>query len=299
MVKIALHLVVLLGHIIQVSTRLKIFSTHLSGFLLPLFLIFFFFFFLFFLFFHFSVPFFDFLPLLSSLSSFFFLFSSSSLLFVSSSFPLHNSLLFFFLLPILFLFSSSSSSSLLFLFSSSFTNLFSPFLSKSLILFTGIWLDGLTGLSIALNNATYSNFAYTLAKNAALFFANGNEDGILREVSCGGIPLGNCTGADGREFKGVFVRHLAYAILDWSTSGTSASNKEAATWGRQWISKHLDSLLQNDASVLTKEGTIIFGQFFQGPYQEDDTMWISHSAGNDIVLATLQVMIAVDIDEKS
>jgi predicted alpha-1,6-mannanase (GH76 family) len=155
---------------------------------------------------------------------------------------------------------------------------------------TGIWLDGLTGLSIALNNASYSDAAFTLAKNSALFFAGGNEDGVLREVSCGGTPVGNCTGADGREFKGVFVRHLAYAMRDWEATGTAASNAEAAAWARQWVIKHLDSLLQNDASVASG-GTVLFGQFYQGPFQEDNTMWISHSAGNDIVLAGLEALM--------
>ena len=53
----------------------------------------------------------------------------------------------------------------------------------------------------------------------------------------------------------------------------------------------MNSLLQNDSSVLIKEETILFGQFYQGPYQEDNTLWISHSAGNDIVLAALEVLL--------
>ena len=102
--------------------------------------------------------------------------------------------------------------------------------------------------------------------------------------------MGNCTGADGREFKGVFVRHLAYAMRDWATTGTASSNAEAAAWARQWVIKHLDSLLQNDASVASG-GTVLFGQFYQGPFQEDNTMWISHSAGNDVVLAGLEALM--------
>ena len=154
---------------------------------------------------------------------------------------------------------------------------------------SGIWLDGLTGLSLAQNDTSYSDFAFTLAQSATSFFANGDADGVMREVSCS-QPDGDCSGADGREFKGVFIRHLAYALKDWTTAGTAASNAPAAAWARAWIAKQAASLLANDASALPPANTPLFGQLWQGPFEADNTPWISHSAGNDVVLAELMAL---------
>ena len=153
---------------------------------------------------------------------------------------------------------------------------------------SGIWLDGLTGLSIALANASFSDSAFALAQAAAAHFAGGNADGVMRELSCGNGE-GACDGADGREFKGVFARHLGYALRDWAAPGTSATNPAAAAWARAWILRQSAALLANDADS-SPGGTVLFGQLWQGPYAPDNTPWISHSAGNDVVLAALSAL---------
>jgi predicted alpha-1,6-mannanase (GH76 family) len=152
---------------------------------------------------------------------------------------------------------------------------------------SGIWLDGLTGLALATGNASFSDAAFTLAQAAASHFSGGNADGIMRELSCGNAQ-GACGGADGREFKGVFARHLSYALADWAAPGSSASNAAAAAWARAWILKHSASIVSLDAGVLSPGGTPLFGQLWQGPYAADNTPWISHSAAWDVVLAELR-----------
>ena len=154
---------------------------------------------------------------------------------------------------------------------------------------SGIWLDGLTGLSVALGDASFSDAAFKLAKSADAYFSGGAADGVMREVSCG-RPDGNCGGADGRQFKGVFARHVAYALRDWAEPGTSATNADAAAWARAWILRQSASLLSNDSSALPGQGSVLFGELWQGPFKADDTPWISHSAGNDVVLAALQAL---------
>ena len=150
---------------------------------------------------------------------------------------------------------------------------------------SGIWLDGLTGLSVALGDASFSDAAFALAQSSAAFFAAGDAGGVMREVSCG--AGGDCGGADGREFKGVYARHLAYAMREWDAPGSPATNAAAAAWARGWILNQTASVLARDASSLP-DGSPLFGRLWQGPYSPDDTPWFSHSAAWDVVLAALE-----------
>ena len=152
---------------------------------------------------------------------------------------------------------------------------------------SGIWLDGLTGLSVALGDASFSDAAFALAQSSAAFFAAGDAGGVMREVSCG--AGGDCGGADGREFKGVYARHLAYAMRAWDAPGSPATNAAAAAWARGWILNQTASVLARDASSLP-DGSPLFGRLWQGPFSPDDTPWISHSAAWDVMLAALEAL---------
>lgn len=156
---------------------------------------------------------------------------------------------------------------------------------------SGVWLDGLTGLSVATGNASYSDAAFDLARAAAAHFAGGHPDGVMRELGCGAD--GACGGPDGREFKGAFARRLSHAWADWAAPGTAASNAAAAAWARAWAAAHSSAVQTLDASTLPgSPPTPVYGQLWQGPFAVDSSPWVSHSAGWDVVLADLRTAAA-------
>ena len=55
---------------------------------------------------------------------------------------------------------------------------------------SGIWLDGLTGLSIALGDSSFSDSAFALAQAAATHFAGGNADGVKTYAHAAPAPPG-------------------------------------------------------------------------------------------------------------
>jgi len=83
------------------------------------------------------------------------------------------------------------------------------------------------------DNATLSQAA-TLAATALAHFGAGTPTGdVLVETACG--AGGVCGGLDGQQFKGVFVRHLGYALPALAAAGLPAvpTSTLAASWLRQ------------------------------------------------------------------
>jgi predicted alpha-1,6-mannanase (GH76 family) len=148
----------------------------------------------------------------------------------------------------------------------------------------GVVLSGLAMLSVAGGNVNKSTAATAnLIATTAMTYFN-TSVGVMAELSCGNG--GNCTGKDGREFKGVFVRHLAYALETLSSLSPDPGGMLAAY--REWLSVQANAVVNWD-SVTLSNGNIQFGQFWQGPFQWDNTPWVSQNSGLDAVLAILLV----------
>lgn len=75
----------------------------------------------------------------------------------------------------------------------------------------GVILSGLTRYAAIFNEPSRLADAATLAKTAVQYYGASTPRGdVLVETACG--AEGMCGGLDVQQFKGVFVRHLAYAL---------------------------------------------------------------------------------------
>jgi hypothetical protein len=75
----------------------------------------------------------------------------------------------------------------------------------------GVILSGLVRYAAIFNDPSRITAAATLAKTAVQYYGASTPRGdVLVETACG--ASGMCGGLDVQQFKGVFVRHLAYAL---------------------------------------------------------------------------------------
>jgi predicted alpha-1,6-mannanase (GH76 family) len=132
------------------------------------------------------------------------------------------------------------------------------------------WLTAGTGLSNLTGDAAFSRAAAALLRGAAAFFG-----GPTQERACG--AGGWCSTPDGRMFKGVLARHVAWALRDWGPTGAGAF---AGAWARE----NAAALLAN-GTLWGNQSLPLFGQLWQGPFRRDNTPWVAHSAGLDLLLA--------------
>jgi hypothetical protein len=138
------------------------------------------------------------------------------------------------------------------------------------------WLDAGTSLSALFGSPAYAARSAALLRGAAAYF--GGAGGVMEERNCGGAG-GWCPQSDGRMFKGVFARHAAWALRDWRAEAPGAA---AAAWA-------CTNAASLDANGTQWRGAALplWGQLWQGPYAADDTPWVAHSAGLDVMLAAL------------
>jgi len=146
----------------------------------------------------------------------------------------------------------------------------------------GVLLSGLAYLTVAKGDPSYAAKARTIADTAIAYFDSGN--GVMFERGCGGV--GKCNGADGKQFKGVFIRHLAYALK--VLAATAADPVATSAKYTAWVVTQAQSILAMDSQA-DGEG-LAFGQLWQGPFAVDDTPWVSQAAALDALLATLMVL---------
>lgn len=89
-----------------------------------------------------------------------------------------------------------------------------------------------------------------------------------------------CGGLDAKQFKGVFVRHLMYALPVISGTVGPAAGKALA-----------GGLLNQSTSILAHNSQaqinsrLAFGQLWQGPFEVDSCMYVSQGAALDALLA--------------
>jgi hypothetical protein len=150
----------------------------------------------------------------------------------------------------------------------------------------GVWLDGCTSLSVLTLDPQYSEFAAAMANRSFEYFGLDNSFHTMFERSCN-ASTGWCDfdNVAGRMFKGAFVRHLQYAVRDWR-SNAPWQNLAAANNARDWILDQATSLVVHGTYT---DNSIEFGQLWQGPYIQDNTPWVAHSVGFDLILAALDV----------
>jgi predicted alpha-1,6-mannanase (GH76 family) len=154
----------------------------------------------------------------------------------------------------------------------------------------GVLLTGLAQLAVAHNNGTYAALGRTIAETAMTYFAYGNGTAggspVLVEKNCG--PDGVCGGPDGRQFKGVFMRHLVYALpILASFAPDPAAVTEAYS---AWILAQATSIEANASMQDLATGGTQYSNVWQGPFIADNTPWVSQGAGLDAILAALAVL---------
>lgn len=149
----------------------------------------------------------------------------------------------------------------------------------------GVFLDGMTKFDRLKRNKV-SQFGYEIALKSFSYFSGSHSDGIMREVSCNS-DTGYCDGQDGRQFKGAFVRHLAYA----ATSPLFGDRQVVEIW----LKRQVDSILSNSSLSVTLDSGVrglLLGQLWQGPspIEGGDTMpWIGHGSAMDALCSYLLV----------
>jgi rhamnogalacturonyl hydrolase YesR len=132
----------------------------------------------------------------------------------------------------------------------------------------GVVLGGLAELSRATGDSSYLNEAVTIAKAAIALLSD--ENGIIREVDkC--EP--NC-GADGSQFKGIFVRNLHYLH--------KASPQDAF---RTAIQKNANSIWGKDRNNKNQLGIKWTGP----PDLGDGPNASTHSSAMDVIVAALAI----------
>jgi hypothetical protein len=152
----------------------------------------------------------------------------------------------------------------------------------------GVLLSGLVFLATSdgitpQQQRTLVQFAVQIANAALEYF--GVNGGILSETSCG--TNGQCTGGiDGKQFKGVFVRHLMYALptIRSILGGPTVAPLCAA------LSAQASSLLTN-SYIQTTQG-VQFGQLWQGPYEADPNPYVCQGSALDALLAAYYVQLS-------
>ncbi|CAM1511548.1 Fc.00g090610.m01.CDS01 [Cosmosporella sp. VM-42] len=132
----------------------------------------------------------------------------------------------------------------------------------------GVILGGLTELALATGDGSYLTKAVTIAKAAIQKLVNDN--GILEEIDSCELKDGHC-GADGQQFKGVFVRNLRYLY-------EFAPEQEF----KDFITKNADSIWANDRNDQNRLGVA-----WTGPYV--DASGPSHSSALDVLVAAVAV----------
>ena len=132
----------------------------------------------------------------------------------------------------------------------------------------GVILGGLTELALATGDGSYLTSAVTIAKAAIQKLAN--DKGVLEETDKCELKDGHC-GADGQQFKGVFVRNLRY-LYEY------APEEEF----KNFILKNADSIWDNDRNPQNQLGVSWSGPFVPatGP---------SHSSALDVLVAAVAV----------
>jgi predicted alpha-1,6-mannanase (GH76 family) len=150
----------------------------------------------------------------------------------------------------------------------------------------GVVLSGLSQLAAATGDARYAAAAIAIADAAIAYFAAPGVPGnIMYEVGCGGN--GACGGQDGKQFKGVFVRHLAYAL---PVLAAASPDPPALT------ARYTAFILNQTASLLAVASTPLpggglqFGQLWQGPFAWDGQPWVSQGSALDVLNAALTVL---------
>jgi hypothetical protein len=119
-------------------------------------------------------------------------------------------------------------------------------------------------------------------------YGNGTAGGspVLVEKNCG--PDGVCGGPDGRQFKGVFMRHLVYAL---PVLASFAPDPAAVTEAYSaWILAQATSIEANASMQDLATGGTQYSNVWQGPFIADNTPWVSQGAGLDAILAALAVL---------
>lgn len=130
--------------------------------------------------------------------------------------------------------------------------------------------------------------AIAIAQAAIAYFAPpspSNPLGALLEVSCGGN--GTCNGMDGQQFKGVFVRHLAYAL-----PAMAAVDPAAAGPLSQWLLSQAASITSRSAVVSPTLNATAYGQLWQGPFSSSDWMFqpVAQGAALDAIVAAMGLL---------
>lgn len=154
----------------------------------------------------------------------------------------------------------------------------------------GTWWSGLARLSEVTGQATYASTALANLQ-AALPYYSANGANVIYERSCGGD--GACGGQDAKQFKGVLVRHLGYALASLAAASATPSDTQALY--TTWLLNQTDSILASNslATVIPGGGGLPglqFGQLWQGPFQWDSAAWVSQAAALDAVLAAIMVL---------
>ncbi|KAI5463470.1 glycoside hydrolase [Mariannaea sp. PMI_226] len=132
----------------------------------------------------------------------------------------------------------------------------------------GVILGALVELSLATNDAKYLDSATKIAKAAIKHLSN--DDGILVEADDCELKDGHC-GADGQQFKGVFIRNLRYLNIVAPDADFKA-----------FIIRNADSIWKNDRNSINRLGVA-----WTGPYEPASGP--SHSSAMDALVAAIAV----------
>lgn len=153
----------------------------------------------------------------------------------------------------------------------------------------GVLLSGLAHLAVSENNVNLSNTAQIIANTAIYHFNNTNTSGtlgVLTEASCGTDGL--CNGQDGKQFKGVFIRHLNYAYP--YLSQLSPNPGIVQEYYENYILEQVSSILNMNTVTVNNGTNLQFGQLWQGPFLWDNNPWVTQGAALDVIIAGLQVL---------
>jgi len=151
----------------------------------------------------------------------------------------------------------------------------------------GVLLDGLAGLADATGDDGLRDMAWSVASTAMNYYSVAGPQKIMAELACG-VDHGDqgwCNGPDGQQFKGAFVRHLAYAA-----KGIAKYQPSRLTTISTWLSAQAASLLANGSNS-NGATTLQLGQLWQGPWRANaPDAWVAQNAGVDVLLAAAQVV---------
>lgn len=138
------------------------------------------------------------------------------------------------------------------------------------------------GRSPAPASSTLLHFAAQIIQAAQAFFT-ASTGGVLSEVSCG--SGGHCTGMDGQQFKGVFMRHLMYAAADIMSAVPSMQ-----TFIPAFVNTQVTSILANDVST-PAPGALLMGTLWQGPFVTDGFAAVAQGAALDALLCAYALAV--------